>query len=96
MPSVLYASFAFAGSVLSKSIKFSIVVSVGPLGCIMDFGIVCCRRLLAGAFVLRRDIFAPVSMIAVVFKLSGLSQPGVGIELTIEQQVSVVSLCLFV
>ena len=94
MPGVLYASCAFAGSLLSKSIKFSVVVSIGPFGCIVDFGGVCCRSRLAGAFVLRRVILAPVSTIAIVFKLSGLSQPGVGTELTIEQQLSVVSLCL--
>ena len=94
IPGVLYASFASGGSLLNKSTRFSVVVSTGPFGWMMDFGGVCCRSLVAGAFVLRRDIFAPVSMSAVVFKLSGLTQPGVGIGSTIEQQVCVVSLCL--
>jgi hypothetical protein len=80
MPGVLYASWAFVDSLLSKSSKFSVMVSIGPLGWMMDFGGVCCWSLFAGAFVLRRDILAPVSTIATVFKLSGLSQPGVGTE----------------
>ena len=96
MPRVLYASCAFGGILLSKSTRFSVVVSTGPFDWMMDFGGVCCQSLVAGAFVLRREIFAPVSMIVVVFKLSGLPQPGVGIVLTIEQQVCVVSLCLLV
>ena len=80
IPGVLYASRPSVGNLLSSRTKFSIVVSIGSFGWMIDFGGVCCRRCLASAFVLRRDILAPVLMIAVVFKLSGLSQPGRGTE----------------
>ena len=82
MPGVLYASCACFGSLLSKRTKFSVVVNIDPFGWMMDLDSVWWCSCMAGAFVPRSEILAPVSINAVVCKVSGLSQPGVGMSLT--------------
>lgn len=65
---------ADVGSLLRRSWSVSVVVNV-PFGWITDFVVSCVVARVAGAPVWSKEMFAPVSMRAVVAKSFGLVQP---------------------
>jgi hypothetical protein len=84
-PGEWYAARAWAGSLLSSTIKVSVVNNV-PLGCVTDGLAICVSARWAGAPDWSKDMLAPVLIKAVVLKSSGLAQPGVvRTELTKDQ-----------
>jgi hypothetical protein len=94
IPGARWAILAEDGSLFSSRRRVS-VVSKFPFGCVTDLFGSCVGDLMAGAPCWSSEMFAPVSMIAVVARLSGFLQPEVMCnESTKEQQLSVFSLII--